>query len=420
MKKIFLPVFLTISFLFIVVQSTIYADTPIPAPSDVPSGTLTPSPTPDNTQAEKDVQNRIKELEGKINDLQGTEKTLSSQIAVMDNQITLTELRISSTQSEITDLEKNIKIATNKIGNLENSLDNITKALLSRIVVRYEAGSTAMLPLFTTSSDFTNFFNKENYMRLVQEHDRQLLFNMQQAKNDYANQKQLYESREKKMEALKVQLVAYTDQLDAEQSQKKNLLSQTQGDEANYQKLLAQAKAQLAGFSRFTSSQGGAGLLSGQTVCDGWGCYYNQRDTQWGGLSLNGTQYTIASDGCLVTSMAMVLSHYGHKVTPIDINSNSDNFASYYPAYMLYTTKVDGITAQRIGTSIDSTLNNGNHDPVIVGVNAYGGTHFVVLKSGTGGSYIMNDPYIENGHDISFNAHYSVNSIFEVDKVVIQ
>ena len=195
-------------------------------------------------------------------------------------------------------------------------------------------------------------------------------------------------------------------------------MSQTQGNEANYQKLLSQAQAQLAGFSRFAQNAGGSSLLSGQTSCDDWGCYYNQRDTQWGGLSLNGTQYSIASDGCLVTSMAMVLTHYGHRgVNPISINSNPGNFASYYPAYLLYTIHVDGVTAQRIGASIDSVLSGG--DPVVVGLHAYGGTHFVVLVRGSGGNYIMRDPYIPNGKDISFNAHYSVGSIYEISKVVV-
>jgi len=182
--------------------------------------------------------------------------------------------------------------------------------------------------------------------------------------------------------------------------------------------LLSQARAQLAGFSRFTQSQGGAGLLSGQTTCDDWGCYYSQRDAQLGGQSLNGTQYTLASDGCLVTSMAMVLTHYGHKTLPSDINANPDNFASYYPAYLLYTIQVNGVTAARVGSTIDAALSNG--DPLVVGVHAYGGTHFVVLRSGSGGSYMMNDPYVANGNNIPFTDHYSVGSIFEIHKVVIQ
>lgn len=387
--------------------------------AQTPSSDLSPSPqiTPSPSISEGDIRNKIKELEGKISDLRGQEKSLSTQIAVMNNQISLSELRMQSTEADIADLSDNIKLASKKITHLEGTFDETVKVILNRIVANYKTAGTAHEFYMFTSRNFSDAVDKEAYLKLAQDHDRKLLYDIQQAKNDYSNQKEIFENKVKKLESLKLQLESYKKDLASQQDQKKTLLAQTQGDEANYQKLLAAAQAQLAGFSRFAESQGG-GLLSNQTSCDDWGCYYNQRDSQWGGLSLNGTQYSIASDGCLVTSMAMVLSHYGHKVTPIDINSNSNNFASYYPAYLLYTISVDGITAQRIGTTIDSTLSSGN--PVIVGVHAYGGTHFVVLKSGSGGDYKMRDPYLENGKDIPFSDHYSVGSIFEVDKVVIQ
>jgi len=192
-----------------------------------------------------------------------------------------------------------------------------------------------------------------------------------------------------------------------------------QGSEANCQRLLAQARAQLAGFSRFVQSQGGASLLDSQTTCDDWGCYYNQRDSAWGGTPLNNTQYSIASDGCLMTSMAMVYTHYGHRsVTPLTINSNPSNFASYEPAWLLKTIVADGTTASRISSSIDGELSSGR--PVIVGISYDGGPladHFVVLISGSGGSYQMNDPYTASGHNIPFTSHYSVGSIREIDRV---
>jgi hypothetical protein len=67
--------------------------------------------------------------------------------------------------------------------------------------------------------------------------------------------------------------------------------------------------------------------------------------------------------------------------------------------------------------AIDATLATGN--PVIVGINAYGGTHFVVLVSGSNGNYLMKDPYIVDGNNISFTANYSLKNIFSIAKVVI-
>jgi hypothetical protein len=118
--------------------------------------------------------------------------------------------------------------------------------------------------------------------------------------------------------------------------------------------------------------------------------------------------------------MAMVYTHYNHKgVNPISINSNSNNFASYFPAYLKYTITADGATSTRVGSIVDETLSAGN--PVVVGVSYDGGPisdHFVVLINGSSGNYKMNDPFTPDGHNIPFTDHYSVSRIREIHKVV--
>jgi len=74
---------------------------------------------------------------------------------------------------------------------------------------------------------------------------------------------------------------------------------------------LTQAKNQLAAMRRFVTGQGGASILQNQTKCDSWGCYYNQRDSQWGNIGIGGSSYSMAEYGCLISSIAMVASHYG-------------------------------------------------------------------------------------------------------------
>src|SRR5258708_5418902 len=272
-----------------------------------------------------------------------------------------------------------------------------------------------------SSNNAQDFFKRANYLKIAQEHDKRIVYDTVQAKNDYANQKNLLEAKKQKIETLQTQLVAYSKDLDTQKTQKQKLLAETQGSEANYQRLISQAKSQLAGFSHFTSSHGGSSLLSNQTTCDSWGCYYNQRDSQWGAVALNNTQYSIASDGCLMTSMAMVYTHFGHgNVTPLTINSDPNNFASYYHAYLNKTIIADGTTSTRVSASIDSELSGGR--PVIVGISYDNGPspdHFVVLMSGSSGSYTMNDPYTPGGHAIPFTDHYSVGSIREIDKVTM-
>lgn len=397
-RKIFLIVFTAGLFLFLLINSKIAFGQEA------------------SSSATLDLQNRINELQAKVSQLAGEVKTLSSQIAVLDSQIKLTELRIESNKQQISDLVLDIDTTSKKISTLQNSLDNFTGVLLNRIVATYEVGSIQPFQILLSSNNATNFFSRLNYLKIAQEHDRKLIFETTQAKNDYANQRSILEDKKKKIETLKKQLEDYNTQLAQQKQSKKALLSETQGSEENYQRLLNQARAQLAAFSSFTAARGGASILSNQTVCDDWGCYYNQRDSQWGNTALNHTQFTIASDGCLVTSMAMVYTHYSHRgVTPLSINSDPNNFASYYPAFLRYTITADGATSSRVGSVIDGELNAGR--PVIVGVGR-GPDHFVVITKIQDGRYVMNDPFVPNGHNVFFTDHYSVSSISEVDKVV--
>lgn len=365
------------------------------------------------------LQNKIHELEGKVASLKQQGNTLSVQIGVMDNQVKLTEYRINANQQQITDITLDIDSTTKRMSNLEGSLDNVSKVLINRIAATYKINSINPVQFVLSSHSISEAIERVNYLKLVQEHDKKLLLDTQQAKNDYENQKTIFEEKKKKIETLKTQLEDYTKQLDQQKADKQKLLSETEGDEAKYQAILEQTRAQLASFTRFTTSQGGASLLGNQTVCDDWGCYYNQRDSQWGGVALNGTGYTIASDGCLVTSMAMVYTHYGHKdVNPLSINSVSSNFAGIPAALLKKSIVANGVAANRISASIDSTLSSG--DPVIVGISYDAGPypdHFLVLVSGSNGDYVMNDPYTPNGHKIPFTSKYSVASIREIDRV---
>jgi len=206
--------------------------------------TVVPTPTPDKSQAIKDLQNQINDLQNKISELQKQKKTLSSQIAVMENQIKITQLKIESTKKEIADLTLDIDTATKKISSLENSLTKFTGVLINRIRVTYEIGTIQPFHILLSSSNVSNFFSRLNYLKIAQEHDKKLIYDTMQAKNDYANQKSIFEDKKRQVEVLKTKLEDYNKQLDQEKKNKDALLQITQSDEAKYQKLLAQAQAE--------------------------------------------------------------------------------------------------------------------------------------------------------------------------------
>jgi len=222
----------------------------------VKSQTPTPTSAPDTSEKAKQLQDKIKEYEAKVKDLQGQAKTLSSQIAVMDNQIKLTQYRIDSVKEQLLNLSADIDTANKKINNLEKDLSGLTNVLINRIVATYKVGSAQSFEVLVASSNISNFFTRLNYLKIAQAHDKKLIYDTQQAKIDYANQKNIFEEKKSKVELLKKQLEDYTNQLNQEQNSKKALLSETQGSEAAFQRMLAQIRAEYQAIQGIVSGYG--------------------------------------------------------------------------------------------------------------------------------------------------------------------
>ncbi len=368
------------------------------------------------------LQAEIAAYQGQLNVL-GTQKvTLQSTI----NALTISQKKLAAqikiTQTNIASANQTIKGLTVSIGDKETAItanqDAIAKALRN---VAEDEKTSMVIQLISSNSLRDAWLAADTALQF----DRALTTNISDllvARTALTVNRNDVTKAKENLVSLQADLNAQNKSVAQNKIQQQQLLAQTKNSESNFQKLLAAAKAELASFAAFTTAAGGSGILTNQTVCDSWGCYYNQRDSAWGNIHLSGTADRLAADGCLVTAMAMVLTHYGYNdVNPVTINSNPFNFSAV-GGLMLFTTYFDGISASRTRESvtlrtIDSILATRN--PVIVGLHAYGGTHFVVLVSGNNGSYIMRDPYIPNGKDIDFSAHYRISSIYAVSKVVI-
>ena len=345
----------------------------------------------------EDINNQIKEYEAEISRLKSQGNTLSNQIAQFDAQIRLTTLKIQETQEKIL-------LLGGRIDQLEVSLESLTDAFSMRASETYKMTRLGdSLIMLITASDLNEAVSRYHYLQKIQEADRDLLVRLQEAQD-------VYEDEKVDQEDLQAQMEQQGKVLGAQKTAKANLLAVTKNDEKKYQNLLAQAIAQKNAFLRFVSGQGGASILNNQTVCDGWGCYYNQRDSQWGNNSLGVSGLSVAEYGCLVSSVAMVASHQGISMKPIDIASNPGAFFGD-TAYLLNEFSVNGVNVKKTHVSVsllDSELSAGR--PVIAGL--YGGPdHFIVILRKEGDQYIMHDPFLENGASRPLTDRYNVSNI---------
>jgi hypothetical protein len=135
---------------------------------------------------------------------------------------------------------------------------------------------------------------------------------------------------------------------------------------------------------------------------------FAQADPRWADDSLGPTDSTIGSEGCAVSSAAMVLAYYGVNVDPGVLNSFLTNNAGYTPQGWLYWEKAADFApgkAKHIYEDapsyylIDSNLLRGN--PVIIRIRLRSGvTHFVVIVGKKGFRYLIQDPGSDGGKGI--------------------
>lgn len=362
------------------------------------------------------LEEKVSALKNKIKQAQDQAQTLTNTINLTNNQIQLQQIQIYQTQTEITLLEKELANLGERIEGLVLSLDRLTEMLIVRVQASYKQTRTNLIMALFTHSSFSDFINQYKYL---QQAERQVARAMQEAENQrllYDEQKNLKEIKQSQLEEKRNQLSAQRAELERNRQAKQRLLTDTKNDEATYQRLLLEAQREIDSFRVFVTAQFGSSycLSSPAPQPDGW--FFSQRDSRWCGSRIGNSQDSIGAVGCLVTSTAMIWKKHGADVTPLSL-ANNLSFFRFNTAYMIMPTPAPpGFVSNTYGGNleiIDRELEAGR--PVIVRLSVRFntvGTHFIVLKSGSNGNYIMNDPIYEA--DMAFSSRYSTGQITSV------
>lgn len=210
----------------------------------------------DLSQQLRGNQEKQADLQRKLAEVQRQKQTLSSQISYMDNQIALTSLKIEETQARIIQSGQEIATLSAKIGRLDESLTGLSAILLNRIEETYKRGGVESWQLILSSRGFADLLARTRYIRLVQAHDKRLVYQIEETKADYQDQKVLLEEKKREDEQLKKQLDGYKVTLARQKAEKVQFLEVTKNDEKRYQELLAKARAEFEAIQGIIAGRG--------------------------------------------------------------------------------------------------------------------------------------------------------------------
>lgn len=219
-------------------------------------------PTDDPCKEKSDSSERVVCYTDIVNRCSAQRQSMTAQVVYLTTSIELTNAKIQNTKIKISQIEKDIETLTEKIENLENSLTNITKFLLDRIVATYIRGEKSYLSLLLTSNGFSDFVNRFKYMQKVQTNDRKLLFQLQNSKENFKDQKQQREEKKVELDLAKKQLEKEQVTLAIQKKEKELFLETTKNSEVRYKQELDAARREAEGIQRAASILSAAGVAT--------------------------------------------------------------------------------------------------------------------------------------------------------------
>jgi len=285
MKKNILNTSVIIGFLLILVTASFFIN-------------IVESSTTDTEVVKTDLQKKINEYERKLTEINAQKNTLSSQIEYMDTQIYITGLRMKETEDKIKETKKQVNVLGVRINSLDSSLDQLSRLLLERIAAGYRNRSLSLVDIVLDSNNSSKLINRLKYYQLAREQNQKSLLQVQEAKSNFQEQKDLREKKVEQLDELQSELQAQEQQVKAQQTAKEQLLTMTKNDEVTYQNLLEQAKTEYSSIQQITSGGGSESLLGnvskGQriaTLISGQSCNSNGKHlhfiVQEGGSAIN-------------------------------------------------------------------------------------------------------------------------------------
>ncbi|TMD51101.1 MAG: hypothetical protein E6I85_14110 [Chloroflexi bacterium] len=390
-------------------------------------------PSGAHADALDDLEAQIQRYETQLAQINAQQTSVRDQIAVtqdkiarlqavlvqLNSQLLENNARLSQNQARLDDLVRREDVLTAQLQETQRRMEERQSAFASQVRVLDKVENRSPVSLLLTSHNFVQFVQRLTGIKQVADGTKQLavqlradrdLLAAQRAELDRARTEQakavatVEQARLVLQQEYGIQSTA-TFQLQALQArlglQQAQLTSQANGVEAQ----IVSDEQQVQSLLAFSHGAGGD-IVAPEFLSDGWGKYYNQRDARWGNVYLGRSPYQVWEIGCLLTSVAMVYSHFGFpNVTPGVIAANPANFTS---GGLLYNSALNvpghpaAINNNPTRAWINQYLQAGG--TVIVGMYIRtGGTHFVVLVAQNGPSdYWINDPWEENAMHVSY------------------
>lgn len=197
------------------------------------------------------VEAQISSYEGQVEQLRGEIRTLSNQLALIENAIAITQLKIRAVLIQIEEKEADIVANTQNVGIAEAAVENQKDILRQFIGLLYkqdvlyfskEDTLSSDPTLYVSGSNITTVLARKRYLETLRDTGTNMLKDFQDIGLLLNVQRTQLANDQKRLVTLKGQLAQEERNLAEQKESKSMLLTQTQGQEANFVSLLDQSR----------------------------------------------------------------------------------------------------------------------------------------------------------------------------------
>ncbi len=191
----------------------------------------------------KDIDEKIAAFQQKVQEKRRTAQTLKDQIEIISDNIENTNLSLSRTQAQIDETDAEVESVQFDIEKKEASIDK-GKILLGEYIRQLqELDMQSTVAIFLKYSSLSEAIADASTVEELQSQAHRTIVSIQKEKQELLEQKKELDDFKKSLSGLKAKQQLQRDTLKSQNDSKEEVLRATNAQESEYQKLLAQAKA---------------------------------------------------------------------------------------------------------------------------------------------------------------------------------
>ncbi len=189
-----------------------------------------------------EYERQIEETQATIDQYKSQGNTLQGEINRLESQIAKLNLQIKAINLSLAQLERQIEDTSSQIIKTEDDIDLNKENLARTLQVLYEKDKQGLMEVMLKNPQLSDFFGDLNNLLSVQDGLRITLNEIVEARQRLIDQKETLALERADTVALKTYQDAQKINIARTQSKKNQLLKDTKGKEATYQKILEETK----------------------------------------------------------------------------------------------------------------------------------------------------------------------------------